>query len=82
MTSKATFQGALTTRTQMALETLAHAPFNHLTRLLAREYFSEFSHSGTFKPYMSIFCFVYTQLCSNFHSEESYYLILSIFLVK
>jgi len=51
MTSKAMLQGALTTRTQMALDTLAHASFNHLTRLLARENFTEFSHRETFKSF-------------------------------
>ena len=77
MTSTAMFQGALTTRTQMALETPANATFNHLTRLLAREYFIKFSPLENFKSHMSTFCFVYTQLCNNFHSEESYCLILN-----
>jgi len=66
----------------MALETVAHAPFNHLTRLLDREYFIEFSHRETFKSYINVFCFVYAQLCNNFHGEESYYLILHRFLFE
>jgi hypothetical protein len=35
----------------MVLKTLFYSPFNHLTRLLAREYFIEFSRREGFKSY-------------------------------
>jgi hypothetical protein len=57
MTSQAMFQGALMTRTQMALEKLAHAPFNHLTRLPAGKYFTEVTkvlHSPTDAPFINL----------------------------
>jgi hypothetical protein len=41
-------------RTEMVLETLVYSPFNHLTRLLVREYFIEFSLRESFKLYISI----------------------------
>jgi hypothetical protein len=41
------------TSTEIALETFVYSPFDHLTRLLAREYFIEFSRRESF------------QLCKN-----------------
>jgi hypothetical protein len=35
--------------TEMVVETLVYSPFNHLTRLLAREYFIEFDCREKFK---------------------------------
>jgi hypothetical protein len=43
MMSKPTFFGPF------VLETFAYLPFNHMMRLLAREYFTEFSQSESFK---------------------------------
>jgi hypothetical protein len=40
---------SLMTRTEMVLETLVYSPFNHLTQMLASEYFIEFSHREGFK---------------------------------
>jgi hypothetical protein len=42
---------SLMTRTEMVLETLVFSPFICLTRLLAREYFIEFSRRESFKLY-------------------------------
>jgi hypothetical protein len=39
------------TRKETALKTLVCLPFTHLTWLLAREYFIESSHRGSFKLY-------------------------------
>ena len=36
-------------RTDVVLETLVYSPFDHLTRLLARENFIEFSRRESFK---------------------------------
>jgi hypothetical protein len=33
----------IVTRTEMVLQTSVHSPFNHLTQLLARQSFTEFS---------------------------------------
>ena len=40
---------SLMTRTETAVETLVYSPLNHLTWLLAREYFIEFRCSDSFK---------------------------------
>jgi hypothetical protein len=48
MMSKPTFFG------QSVLETLVYSPFNHLMRLLAREYFTEFSQRESFKLYRTV----------------------------
>ena len=37
------------TKTEMVLETLVYSPFDHLTWLLARENFTEFSRCESFK---------------------------------
>ena len=47
MTSKPT--------TEMVIETLAYSSFNHMTRLLAWEYFIEFSRRKSFKLYITKF---------------------------
>jgi hypothetical protein len=39
----------LVTRTEMVLDALIHSPSSHLTRLLDRESFIEFSHRESFK---------------------------------
>ena len=36
----------------MALLTLVYSPLNRMTRLLAREYFTEFGRHESFKLYM------------------------------
>jgi len=42
----------LVTRTEMVLDALVHSPSNHLTRLLARESYIEFSHRESLRLYM------------------------------
>jgi hypothetical protein len=48
MMSKPTFFGP------SVLETLVYSPFNHLMRLVAREYFTEFSQRESFQLYGTI----------------------------
>jgi len=49
----------LVTRTEMALDALVHSPSNHLTRLLARESFIEFSHLDSRRLYTYIYIYIY-----------------------
>jgi hypothetical protein len=37
------------------LQKVGHAPFNHLTRLRAREYFTEFSRRESFKLCITVY---------------------------
>jgi hypothetical protein len=37
------------TSAEIVLETLVYTPFNHMTLLIAQEYFIEFSHRERFK---------------------------------
>jgi len=41
---------------EMVLETLVYSQFNHLTRLLSREYFIEFGRREIFKLLYSLSC--------------------------
>ena len=59
---------SLMTRTDMVLEELVYSSFDHLMRLLAQEYFIEFSHCEIFKLYITITvmnCSLYCS-CSDF----------------
>jgi hypothetical protein len=48
----------------MVLETLVYSPLNHVTRLLAREYFIEFSRWESLKLYTAkIIRFVIAECC-------------------
>jgi len=49
MMSNIITDSSLMTRTEMVLATLVYSPFNHLTWLLAREHFIEFSYWESFK---------------------------------
>jgi len=46
----------LVTRIEMVLDALVHSPSNHLTRLLARESFIEFSHLESLRLYKCDVC--------------------------
>jgi len=44
------------------LQKVGHSPFNHLTRLRAREYFIEFSRREKFKFYITVYYHVKNSL--------------------
>ena len=59
-------------RTEMVLETLVYKTFNHLTRLLAPEYFIEFSCREKFKLFYSLPCSQKKKFSACLYSEPKW----------